>query len=146
MTPLAKKLGLKPGMRVRLLHAPGGYWNLVGAEPDSLGVELLDVSGSGTEGDGVPADFIHLFATDLPTLRDGFGRARSGMARDGMVWASWPKKASGVPSEIGRNEVMQAGKEQGLVDIKVCAVDATWSGLKFVIPVDDRPPVGESGG
>lgn len=138
-THLVKKLGLKRGMRVRVLHSPDDYWELLGGEPDSLGVELLDVPDPATDGDAVLADFTHLFASDLPTLRDGFARARSGMTWDGMVWASWPKQASGVPSEIRRSDVMGAGQEQGLVDIKVCAVDATWSGLKFVIPVEDRP-------
>lgn len=64
--------------------------------------------------------------------------ARAGMAEDEMVWVSWPKKDSGVASELGRAEVMAAGKAAGLVDVKVCAVDETWSGLKFVIPVADR--------
>jgi len=58
--------------------------------------------------------------------------------KEGMVWASWPKKSSGVQSEVSRSEVMAAGKALDLVDVKVCAVDATWSGLKFVIPVDQR--------
>lgn len=60
------------------------------------------------------------------------------MQQDGLGWASWPKKSSGSPSRIGRTEVMAVGKKVGLVDIKVCAIDDTWSGLKFVIPVADR--------
>ncbi|MFW6201157.1 MAG: DUF3052 domain-containing protein, partial [Gemmatimonadota bacterium] len=80
----------------------------------------------------------HLFATTEAGLEERFAAARGRMVEDGMVWASWPKKSSGVESEIGRAEVMKAGKAVGLVDVKVCAVDATWSGLKFVIPVADR--------
>jgi hypothetical protein len=131
-TPLIRKLGLKPGMAVRLLGAPAGYWQLLGGEPGEIGVELLRAEATG------PAAFTHLFATDPSTLEAAFARARAGMEEDGMVWASWPKKSSGVPSTIGRAAVMAAGKAAGLVDIKVCAVDETWSGLKFVIPVEKR--------
>lgn len=127
-------------MRVRLLNPPDGYWKLLGSDPEMLGVELLPSPDSGTVEHLGTADFTHLFASDPHGLRDRFARARNGMAVDGMVWASWPKKSSGVPSEIGRREVMAAGKEEGLVDIKVCAVDETWSGLKFVIPVEERGP------
>ena len=137
-TPLVRKLGLKPGMRVRLLHPPRGYWKLLGATPESLGIQALFLPESGVAEDAGAVDFTHLFATDLHSIRDRFARARDGMAEDGMVWASWPKKSSDTPSEIGRSEVMTAGKARGLVDIKVCSVDETWSGLKFVIPVEDR--------
>ncbi len=131
-TPLARKLGLKAGMRIRLLHSPEHYWTLVGDNPTAIAVDQL------TDGSDQKADFTHLFATDPNTLDEAFARARAGMLEDGVVWASWPKQSSGVPSRIGRSEVMAAGKKAGLVDIKVCAVDETWSGLKFVIPVRDR--------
>lgn len=130
-TPLVRKLGLKDGMRVRLLGAPEGYWELLGGGPEELGVT--------SDGDGDRSvDFTHLFASDREALETGFRAARETMAEDGTVWASWPKKSSGVESEIGKADVMAAGKAVGLVDVKVCAVDATWSGLKFVIPVADR--------
>lgn len=130
-TPLVRKLGLKEGMAVHLLGAPDGYWDLLGGSPSELEVATTEASGDAV-------DFTHLFAVDARTLEDRFRRARDGMAEDGMVWASWPKKSSGVESEIGKSEVMAAGKAVGLVDVKVCAVDATWSGLKFVIPVENR--------
>lgn len=130
-TPLVDKLGLKTDMTVRLLGAPEGYWGLLGGGPSDLGVTTAREAGG-------PADFTHLFATGREALESGFRRAREAMAEDGMVWASWPKKSSGVQSEIGKSDVMAAGKAVGLVDVKVCAVDATWSGLKFVIPVADR--------
>ena len=130
-TPLVRKLGLKEGMAVRLLGAPEGYWDLLGGAAEDLGVTAAG------EGDR-PADFMHLFAADRQTLETGLRTARDAMAEDGMVWASWPKKSSGVESEIGKSDVMAAGKAAGLVDVKVCAVDETWSGLKFVIPVADR--------
>lgn len=136
-TPLVRKLGLKEGMRVRLYDAPEGYWALLGGSPEDFGVELLDAEMP-EPGGPERADFTHLFATERAALEEGFARARARMAEDGMVWASWPKKSSGVTSEIGRAEVMAAGKAAGLVDVKVCAVDETWSGLRFVIPVADR--------
>lgn len=132
-TPLVRKLGLEPGMRIRLYEAPDGYWELLGGSPASLEVTLL------SDGDEKRADYSHLFATAEAALEEFFAAARERMAKDGMVWASWPKKSSGVASEIGRAEVMAAGRAVGLVDVKVCAVDATWSGLKFVIPVAERP-------
>lgn len=131
-TPLARKLGLKRGMTVRLLGAPVRYWDLFGPEVGDLDLVSLEPE------DEASASFTHLFATTLQVLRDDFDRARAGMTQDGMVWASWPKKSSGVETEVGRSAVMREGKAAGLVDVKVCAVDETWSGLKFVIPVAER--------
>jgi hypothetical protein len=131
-TPLARKLGLKRGMRIRLLHPPRHYWTLLSEKPAAIGVDQL------THGSDQKAEFTHLFATDPATLEEAFASARAGMLEDGFVWASWPKKSSGIQSQIGRSEVMAVGKRAGLVDIKVCAIDDTWSGLKFVIPVQNR--------
>lgn len=131
-TPLVRKLGLKHGMRIRLVDPPEHYWKLLGESSASLGVDQI------AEDSDQKADFIHLFATDPDALQEAFASARSSMHEDGMVWASWPKKSSGVPSEIGRSDVMAAGKRVGLVDIKVCALDEIWSGLKFVIPAEKR--------
>ena len=130
-TPLIRKLGLKPGMSVRLLDAPSGYWGLLGGSPGELGVALV-------EDEAREVAFTHLFADTREMLEQHVREARAVMAVDGMVWASWPKKSSDRRSEIGRAEVMSAGKGVGLVDVKVCAVDETWSGLKFVVPVEDR--------
>ncbi len=136
-TPLGRKLGLKPGMRVRLLIGPGadaatGYWSRFGPEVDPGACHLLDPQ------DLQEADFTHLFARTLAGLREGIARGRRRMAVNGMMWISWPKKSSSLGSEIGRAEVMREGQGAGLVDVKVCAVDEDWSGLKFVIPVADR--------
>jgi hypothetical protein len=131
-TPLVRKLGLKHGMRIHLVNPPDHYWTLLGESSASMGMDQM------AEGSDQKADFIHLFATDLETLQEAFAVARSCIHQDGMVWASWPKKSSGIPSDIGRSEVMKVGKAVGLVDIKVCAVDEIWSGLKFVIPTKMR--------
>lgn len=130
-TPLIRKLGLKPGMSVRLLGAPDHYWELLGGSAAEL--DVVPVGGEETT-----ARFTHLFASERETLEARFRTAREGMAQDGLVWASWPKKSSTVESEIARSDVMAAGHAVGLVDVKVCAVDETWSGLKFVIPVEER--------
>ncbi len=131
-TPLIRKLGLRAGMTVRLLDPPADYDDLLGRPLTGLGVRVLGATDAG------PADFTHLFATGVAALRAALAEARDGMSDDGMVWVSWPKRASGVPSEVGRAEAMREGKAAGLVDVKVCAVDETWSGLKFVVPVRDR--------
>lgn len=131
-TPLVQKLGLKRGMRVRLLDPPEHYWKLLGVSPAAIRVELL------AEASTEVADFTHLFALDPEALENAFTTARAGMDTQGMVWASWPKRSSGVETKVGRSEVMAVGKTRGLVDVKVCAVDEIWSGLKFVIPVASR--------
>ena len=136
-TPLGRKLGLKPGMRVRLLVGSGedeasAYWDRFGPELDPGAFLILEA------GIPEPADFTHLFVRSAADLREGVLRSRQGMTVDGMVWISWPKKSSSLESEIGRAEVMREGQAAGLVDVKVCAVDEDWSGLKFVIPVADR--------
>lgn len=126
-TSLSRKLGLKPGMRVRILHAPGFYAHVLGLDLETLGVERLDDLSTA-------ADFTHLFAADRTRLAAALALAHSGMAPDGMVWASWPKRSSSVASAIGRPEVLAAGKARGLVDVKACAVDDAWSAVKFVMP------------
>ncbi|MDX1624652.1 MAG: DUF3052 family protein [Gemmatimonadota bacterium] len=123
-------------MRVRFLETPSHYEELLGGYVSSLELVELEPGGGGR------ADFTHLFATREVALRERLAIARDGMAEDGMVWVSWPKKSSGVESEVGRSEVMAEGEAAGLVDVKVCAVDETWSGLKFVIPVEDREETG----
>lgn len=128
-TPLARKLGIKPGSRIHVTDAPPDYWDLLGElPPDARAAE-----------DGERAiEIVHFFAVTVADAVAGFEAGRKRIASNGMIWASWPKKASKVSSELDGNRVRSLGLEQGLVDIKVCAVDETWSGLKFVIPVADR--------
>lgn len=128
-TPLLRKLGIKPGSRIHTIGAPDDYWEWIG--------ELPPEARPATDGErGI--EIVHFFATTVDGTVSAFEAGRRRIAPNGMIWASWPKKSSGVPSELDGNRVRELGLERGLVDIKVCAVDETWSGLKFVIPVVDR--------
>ena len=124
-----KKLGIKEGFRMCAVEAPDDYLSLLGPLPDGVSQHAL------AEAD---LDFVHLFATSEAELRHELERARGRIVQNGMIWISWPKKASGVPSDLDGNVVRGVGLSSGLVDVKVCAVDDTWSGLKFVIRREDR--------
>lgn len=124
-TPLFKKLGLRPGMACRAFDPPADYDDLLAGLPE-------DVQFGSTQ--RRPLDFAHVFVTEADGLQDRLTKLRLQIAPTGMIWVSWPKKASGVETDVNGNVVRDAGLGAGLVDIKVCAVDETWSGLKFVIP------------
>ncbi|MEM7227393.1 MAG: DUF3052 domain-containing protein [Planctomycetota bacterium] len=128
-TPLVRKLGIKPGMRVRFINPPAGYVEGLEDLPDDVTI-VASTRGS--------LAFIQLFATSAAELRRRLPAAQRAMATDGMVWISWPKRASGVDTDLTGDVVREIGLATGLVDIKVCAVDETWSGLKFVIRRADR--------
>ena len=128
-TPLLKKLGIKPGFRMYVHDAPEKYFDWLHPLPDDL--EVTDrLAGK--------LDFIHVFVRDYKTFCRILTKSREHLKSDGMVWVSWPKKASGVVTDLNENRIRDFGLTEGLVDVKVCAVDETWSGLKFVIPVRDR--------
>jgi len=129
-TPLAKKLGIKDGFRVALLHVP-----------DEVKTELRNALMK-CQRETVASrdlDFIVLFAKSLTVLRLELLSAAKALAPTGMLWISWPKKSSGVATDITEDVIRQSGLAAGLVDVKVCAVTEVWSGLKFVIPVKNRP-------
>jgi Protein of unknown function (DUF3052) len=132
-TPLAKKLGLEDDFRAALLHVP-----------DDVKTELRDALGKcRIEHSRLQAtrdlDFIFLFAKSRAGLELELLPAAKALAPAGMLWISWPKKASGVTTDLTENVIRQSGLDAGLVDVKVCAVTEVWSGLKFVIPVKNRP-------
>ena len=132
-TPLAKKLGLKDDFRAALLHVPED----VKAE---LREALAKCRAQNTLANGEGSfDFIFLFAKSQAALQVDLWRAAKALAPAGMLWISWPKKSSGVATDLTGDVVRQSGLDAGLVDIKVCAVTEVWSGLKFVIPVKHRP-------
>ena len=130
-TPLAKKLGIKPNYRVAFADIPAE----VEAElQDAL--SACDIAKDGR------FDFIMIFTKQRAELKRQFSRFARQLTPAGMLWISWPKKISGVATDLDENEVRRIGLDAGLVDIKVCAVNDVWSGLKFVIPVKDRAKKG----
>jgi hypothetical protein len=126
-TPLPKKLGIRPGIRVAVLNMPED----VSAELKECLEECYPVKSG-------ELDFGMIFVPSRAALRQEFARFARRLAPAGMLWASWPKKSSGVVTDLSENEVRMIGLEAGLVDVKVCAVSKVWSGLKFVIRVKDR--------
>jgi hypothetical protein len=131
-TPLPKKLGLKPQFRAAFFQLPSD----VKAE---LKEALSDcvLLKDGKDGSG-QLDFAMIFVKSQADMREQFPGFARRLAPTGMLWVSWPKKASGVVTDIGEKDVMKIGLTAGLVDVKVCAVNEIWSGLKFVIRVKDR--------
>lgn len=127
-TPLYKKLGIKPGQIAWFSGAPDGYASeLLKAEPFEVSKKLRR-----------NLDFLHFFTSTRAELSREFPRLRDALKADGMIWISWPKKSAGVTTDLDENIVRDLGLKTGLVDVKVCAVDDTWSGLKFVFRLKDR--------
>ena len=133
-TPLMKKLGAKPRLAALYVSVPDTITAMQAYEDWGRLVSNADMVDP-IEG---LFDFIHIFETDLDRLKAALPVLREHLSQTGMVWISWPKKASKVPTTLDGGVVRSAGIAAGLVDIKVCAVDAVWSGHKFVIPVKDR--------
>jgi hypothetical protein len=131
--PVVQKLGIKPGFRIFAVGAPAAYGDIVGQLPAQVTI-VTRLSAA--------LDMVHMFATEATTLGNKLASYRDAIAPDGMVWVSWPKKSSGVPTDLTDQVVREAGLMHGLVDIKVCAIDDIWSGLKFVIPRDQRSRAG----
>jgi hypothetical protein len=123
-TPLAKKLGIKAGAKVLLLEAPADYLTVVEPLPDD--VEFVEKLASDT-------DLVHLFVKQKAVLAKALRQCRSLLKPTGIIWISWPKKSAKVPTDITEDTVREVALPLGFVDIKVCAVDQTWSGLKLVI-------------
>lgn len=127
--PLAQKLGIKPGMRLVILNAPAGYAATLGELPDAV-EQLTELSEQ--------FDFIHFFTTERAHLEQEFPSLKNSLLQTGMLWISWPKKAAKMPTDLDENIIREIGLGNGLVDVKVAAVDERWSGLKFVYRLKDR--------
>ena len=123
-TPLARKLGIKAGYRLKTRGAPADYPQLLDPLPDDVRIS------SRLRGE---IDLWHVFTASRKELDRTLRQAMGEIRRDGMIWVSWPKKSSGVPSEVTEDTVRELALPMGLVDVKVCAVDEVWSGLKLVI-------------
>ena len=122
-TPLAKKLGLKPGQRVALLGAPPGFRKLLEPQPGVLfGTKI-----------GKACGIVHVFTKNKRELSELLASCRRTLGPDAAIWVSWPKKASKVPTDVTEDTIRELALPLGFVDIKVCAVDETWSGLKLVL-------------
>jgi hypothetical protein len=127
-TPLPRKLGVKPESRVLILAAPPGF----GLDPLPAGAAVHSRAG------GTPYDVVLAFCPDVRRLRARFATSAARLTTAGALWIAWPKKASGVATDLDENVVRDHGLAEGLVDVKVAAIDETWSGLKFVRRVRDR--------
>ncbi len=123
-TPLAKKLGIKSGYRVRVTNAPANYRSLVSPLPDNVTISNRISKG---------IHIWHFFTASKSELQQKLNDMMQGIPADGMIWVSWPKKSSGVASTVTEDTIREVALPMGLVDVKVCAVDDTWSGLKLVI-------------
>ena len=126
-TPLPKKLGIKSGFRVRLANSPA-----------EVRAELREALAECDLKQGDALDFVMIFSKSRAELAKEFSRMAKVLAPAGMLWVSWPKKSSGVATDVDENVVRGIGLDRGLVDVKVCAVTEVWSGLKFVRRVKDR--------
>lgn len=129
-TPLLKKLGIKEDFRIALVNAPGNFLKDLGQLPANCAV-VTRLTG--------PLDLIVLFVKAERDLDERFLLLADKLTSNGMIWVGWPKKASGVATDLTFDSVQRIGLRCGLVDVKICAIDETWSGLKFVYRLRDRP-------
>ncbi len=128
-TPLVKKLGIKPGFLLYAKNPPANYEELIAPLPEKVKI-LRRLSKE--------LDIIHFFTTSRVKITNNIGTYMGHIKQDGMIWISWPKKASKVPTDVTEDVIREIILPLGLVDVKVCAVDATWSGLKLVIRKENR--------
>ncbi len=122
-TPLAKKLGIKPGAQILKINAPKEYGDWLGALPD--GVRSVARAPK--------ADLVHVFVTSMAELARELPRARAAIAPDGAIWVSWYKKSAKIPTDVTEDLIRAYALKTDLVDVKVCAVSDAWSGLKLVV-------------
>jgi len=128
-TPLAKKLGIKEGFKISVVNPPAYYFDLFTDMPESINI-VTDIE--------TRKNFIHYFATRAKDLKNEIASLKDEIEQDGIIWVSWYKKSSKMSSDVTEDFIRNLALSNGLVDIKVCAVDEVWSGLKLVIPVKDR--------
>lgn len=128
-TPLLQKLGIKPGYRVSLVNAPTGFDHTLGVLPEGA---------TFTGATAKQVNVIVAFEKSLSAFQKHLPALLNRIHVDGTIWVGWPKKSSGVATDLGENQVRDAALALGLVDIKVCAIDDTWSGLKLVIRKENR--------
>ncbi|MEX6688526.1 hypothetical protein QTN47_13515 [Danxiaibacter flavus] len=128
-TPLAKKLGIKEHDHIAVINQPEYYFSLFSDLPSSI--ELVTDSK-------VRKNLIHYFTNQTNSYIKDLPKLKKQIEQNGMIWISWPKKSSNIETDLNENIIRNFALKNGLVDVKVCAVDDIWSGLKLVIPVKDR--------
>ena len=128
-TPLVKKLGIKEGSRVALVNAPRDFEATLSELPDNV-TFMKSTTKS--------LDLILFFVLSERMLTKDFAKLAARLTSNGMIWIAWPKKSSGVTTDLTFERVQRIGLDAGLVDVKICAIDDTWSGLKFVYRLKDR--------
>jgi hypothetical protein len=124
-TPLVKKLGIKPGVRVFAMNAPEDYAKFLGKPPQDASI----ISKPSKEG----APIAHLFVTSQAELARDLPKARKAMTQDGALWVSWYRKSAKIPTDVTEGEIWGRALKTDLVDVKVCAVTESWSGLKLAV-------------
>ena len=129
-TPLIKKLGIKEGFRVGFVNSPTGFRKDLGSLPVDVKVSVTNLTK--------PLDLIILFVTKESALRASFPLLAEKLTANGMLWIAWPKKSAKVSTDLSFDNVQRIGLDAGLVDVKICAVNEIWSGLKFVYRLKDR--------
>lgn len=134
-TPLAKKLGIKTGSRIALVNAPRDFDRVLGELPEEAQIVRRLASG---------LDIILFFVLSERELARNFAKLAKRLLPNGMIWIAWPKKSSGVKTDLSFDNVQRIGLDAGLVDVKICAIDETWSGLKFVYRLKDRAAIQSS--
>ena len=128
-TPLAQKLGIKEGQKVATIGVPVGYRKLLSPLPEKVTFTREIKDG---------ATFVHLFVSDRKAMERELKRLRKLIADNGVLWVSWPKKSSGVTTDVTEDIIREVALPLGFVDVKVCAVDETWSGLKLMVRRENR--------
>jgi len=128
-TPLARKLGIKSRFKMRLINAPDYYFDLFADMPTDI-IILTDKK--------IKKNFIHLFVKKQSELEKYIVEIKNEIEQDGIIWISWYKKSSKIPTDVTEDKIRATALANGLVDVKVCAVDEVWSGLKLVIPLKSR--------
>lgn len=131
-TPLPKKLGLKPGHRLLLLHAPATITATLGELPDGITIDRRMGKG--------PYDVIVAFCPNLASFASSLPKCAAVLDQAGGLWIAWPKLSSGLQTDLRESVVRDLSLKTGLVDNKVCAIDETWSGLRLVVRLKDRMP------
>lgn len=137
-TPLAKKLGVKAGFTVVTIGAPEDYAELLAPLPESATIKHIAQARALAGAEDPTPNIIHLFTNSRDELFSELSKCRNMIAQVGAIWVSWYKKAAKLPTELTEDVIRDAALELGLVDVKVCAVDDKWSGLKLVIRKESR--------